>query len=126
MSSSMSHLLAFYRGDSPDTEGRTLDEILAWGDDDLEEVHDFIQWLFPLVEPSQYNPTAPLFNEQDIAAFRCDPLLKANLTRSFERILTFLGFVVAEGKVVEGQTSGTASRTFGQRQTTIGFASRES
>jgi hypothetical protein len=97
----MSHLLAFYRGDSPDTEGRTLDEILAWSDDDFEEVHDFIQWLFPLVESSQYNPDAPLLNEEDIAAFRSDPILKANLTKSFARILAFLGFVWSEGKVVE-------------------------
>lgn len=99
---SASHLLAFYRGQSPDAEGRLLEEILSWGDDDLEAVHDFIQWLFPLVEPSQYNPDAPLLAQEDIAAFRSDPLLKANLTKSFHRILTFLGLAFAEGKVVEG------------------------
>ena len=48
----MSRLLDFYRGLKADTEGRSLKEILAWDEDDLEAVHDFIQWLFPLPEPS--------------------------------------------------------------------------
>src|ERR1019366_1048610 len=44
---SMSRLVDFCRGLKTDTEGRLLEDILAWPDDDLEEVHDFIQWLFP-------------------------------------------------------------------------------
>jgi hypothetical protein len=59
----MSRLLDFYRGVGADTEGRRLEDILAWPDDDLEEVHDFIQWLFPLPEPSRASPTpTPLFS----------------------------------------------------------------
>jgi hypothetical protein len=83
----MSRLLDFYRGLETDTQGRLLEDILAWPDDDLEAVHDFIQWLFPLPEPSQFNPDAPLLTEIDIAAFKSDPLLQANLMKSFERIL---------------------------------------
>ena len=98
----MSQLLAFYRGQSRDSAGRTLDEILAWSDDDLEEVHDFIQWLFPLPEPSQYNPDAPLLVQEDIDAFHSNRRLQENLHRSFERILTFLGLTWQEGRVVEG------------------------
>lgn len=99
----MSRLLDFYRGLKTDTEGRHLKDILARPDDDLEEVHDFIQWLFPLQEPSQYNRDAPLLTNQDIAAFRSDPVLQANLMRSFERILAFLGLALSDGKVVEGK-----------------------
>jgi hypothetical protein len=44
----MSQLLAFYRGEGTDAEGRFLKDIWTWTDDDLEAVHDFIQWLFPL------------------------------------------------------------------------------
>jgi hypothetical protein len=99
----MSRLVAFYRGDGTDSEGRSLKEIVAWDDDDLEAVHDFIQWLFPLPEPSQFNPDAPLLTEADIAAFKGDPVIQANLRKSFERILGFLGFSWVEGgKVVEG------------------------
>ncbi|NLS93662.1 MAG: hypothetical protein GXX96_15995 [Planctomycetaceae bacterium] len=43
-----STILAFYSGWRADSEGRTLDEIRAWGFDQLERSHDYIQWLFPL------------------------------------------------------------------------------
>jgi len=59
----MSLLVNFYRGESRDAEGRFLEELLAWNDDELEEVHNFVQWLFPLPEPSQFNPDAPLLSK---------------------------------------------------------------
>ncbi len=100
----MSRLVDFHRGSATDTEGRLLKDILAWLDDNLEAVHDFIQWLFPLPEPSQFNPDAPLLTDEDIAAFKSDPLLQANLMQSFERILAFLGLSLSDqGEVVEGQ-----------------------
>jgi hypothetical protein len=100
----MSRLVDFYRGVANDTEGRSLQEIWGWGDDALEEVHDFIQWLFPLPEPSRFNPDAPLLTDEDIATFGGDGRLRANLRRSFERILRFLGLARAEdGRVVDGR-----------------------
>jgi hypothetical protein len=99
----MSQLVDFYRGEGTNPEGRSLIDIWAWPDDDLEAVHDFIQWLFPLPEPSRFNPDAPLLTEEDIGAFRSGPLLQANLMKSFERILGFLGLAsTADGKVAEG------------------------
>jgi hypothetical protein len=100
----MSRLVDFYRGLKTDTEGRVLEDILAWPDDDLEEVHDFIQWLFPLPEPSRFNADAPLLTVEDIAAFKSDPVLQANLMKSFERILAFLGLALSvNGEVVQGE-----------------------
>src|SRR5579884_3099361 len=99
----MSPLINFYRGTAPDSEGRMLQEIWAWSDQELEAVHDFIQWLFPLPEPSRFNPDAPLLTPEDVAAFRTDDRLRANLRRSFERILTFPGLAETPGgQVVEG------------------------
>ena len=99
----MSKLLDFYRGQGTDTEGRSLESLWAWNDDELEEVHDFIQWMFPLPEPSRFNPDAPLLTNDEMAAFRCDALLQSRLRKSFERILLFLGFARAkDGSVVEG------------------------
>ena len=101
----MSRLLDFYHGQGPDREGRHLDEVLAWDDDQLEAVHDFIQWLFPLPEPSRFNPDAPLLSPDDVVAFRAGGLPRANLKRSFERILTFLGLErLPDGTVEEGPT----------------------
>jgi hypothetical protein len=99
----MSRLVEFYCGTGTDGEGRRLDTILSWGDGRLEAVHDFIQWLFPLPEPSRFNADAPLLTEEDVAAFHREPQLRANLRRSFERILSFLGLAEIEsGEVVEG------------------------
>jgi hypothetical protein len=107
----MSRLQDFYRCRGTDAEGRTLEEILAWNDDELEAVHDFVQWLFPLPEPSQFNPDAPLLTENDVSAFKSDSVLQANLMKSFQRILGFLGFeLAANGKVVESASfSGRVS-----------------
>ncbi len=99
----MSRLIDFYRGQAPDTEGRRLEAIWTWDEDRLEAVHDFIQWLFPLTEASQFNPDAPLLTAEDIAAFQADPRLRENLRKSFERMLAFFGLALAEGgNVVEG------------------------
>jgi hypothetical protein len=107
----MSHLLDFYRGEATDTEGRFLKDIWAWDDNDLEAVHDFIQWLFPLPEPSRFNPDAPLLAESDVAAFKSDAQVQANLRKSFERIVTFLGLAVDEnGKLVEGRKFAARAR----------------
>ncbi len=104
----MSQLTDFYRGTAPDSEGRRLQEIWSWSDDDLEVVHDHIQWLFPLPEPSQYNPDAPLLTEQDISTFRGDEAMQANLRKSFERILPFLGLTLTNsGVVIEGPNFST-------------------
>lgn len=96
-----SQLVEFYAGNAADIEGRRLEDILAFSDDDLEEAHDFIQWLFPLPEPSRFNPEAPLLTPEDIAAFY-QPELQNNLRKSFRRILAFMGLSQEEGRVVEG------------------------
>jgi hypothetical protein len=108
----MSLLTDFYRQAGVDTQGRTLAEIWAYSDDDFEDIHDFIQWLFPLTEPSRFNPDAPLLTTADIAAFRAEPLLAANLRRSFERFVGFLGLQYAEGHVVRGADFDRKSAVF--------------
>ena len=86
-----SPLLRFYTG-GPDDRGRTLDDILAWDDTRLEAVHDFVQWVFPLPEPSAFNASAPVLSANDVAAFRDDPVLRERLLAAFRRMLRFYGF----------------------------------
>ncbi|MBI3861717.1 MAG: type II methylase, partial [Planctomycetia bacterium] len=97
----MSQLIDFYRGQGRDSENRRIGDIWEWTDADLEDVHDYIQWLFPLPEPSRFNPHAPLLTKDDIAAFRSDELRRAAMRKSFDRILTFLGLTLAAGEVAE-------------------------
>jgi len=85
-------IVDFYSGKATDTSGRSLREIHAWGYDELETVHDYIQWLFPLPEPSQYNRLAPVLDAEQIAKFHTDTELRAQLLASFDKMLGFYGF----------------------------------
>jgi len=87
----MSQLTEFYLGEGKDCEQRTLHEILAEDDGYLEFCHDYIQWLFPLAESSNFNPDAPIVTEEDVQAFKTDPMLPHNMRKSFRRFLNFLG-----------------------------------
>ncbi len=85
-------LLAFYAGQVLDHRGRLLSEIQSWDFDKLEDVHDFIQWLFPLPEASPVNPAAPTLDRATIEEFRRRPDLQAALLASFKTMLAFYGF----------------------------------
>ena len=83
-------VISFYSGDV-DHRGRTLAQILAGTDDELEAVHDYIQWVFPTVAPSPVNPAAPLVTGSTRAAFAARPELRATLRGSLDRLLAFYG-----------------------------------
>jgi hypothetical protein len=89
-------IVSFYAGHAVDDRGRWLRQIWLWPDEKLERVHDYIQWLFPLTEPSGFNPEAPILDEETICEFRADPALRANLRVSFERMLVFYGLELIE------------------------------
>lgn len=86
-------LLAFYGDEGTNSSGYTLEQVLGWPDEDWEEQHDFIQFLFPTDEPSMFNPDAPVLDSATIARFRADPLLRHRLRRSFDRWLSFCGII---------------------------------
>lgn len=106
----MQPIVAFYEETGRDAEGRTLSEILAWDDDALEEVHDYIQWLFPLREPSRFNPDAPLLDPAQAAVFQNTPGLQRKVRQAFERMLTFYGMAMKDGSVVRGTNWDVRSR----------------
>jgi Opioid growth factor receptor (OGFr) conserved region len=86
----MDAIVEFYSG-AQDGEGRTLDAILAWDDDRLEAVHDYIQWVFPSRRPSAVNPFAPLVTSDTTRAFEHDPALRERLRAALARMLRFYG-----------------------------------
>ena len=85
-------LIAFYRGQMPDAGGRLIDEIWHWNFRRLEIAHDYIQWLFPLPEPSRFNADAPCLSAAEARLFHVDDELQARLGRSLEMMLGFYGF----------------------------------
>ena len=91
-----SRIIGFYSGTEPDHPGRYLHEIQQWPDDQLEAVHDYIQWLFPLPEPS--NAEAPVLTRKSMREFRKQPKLQQQLRVSFLRMMSFYGFEVSSGE----------------------------
>jgi len=79
-----------------------LEEYWSWDDTEIESVHDFIQWMFPLDEPSAVNPDAPILTRDDKTLFRKDPLLQSSMSRSLLVFLNFLGLEMRYGQVVRG------------------------
>ena len=99
----MSAILDFYKGTGGNSGGWRLHEILEWPDAELEDVHDFIQWLFPLPERSQANPFAPVLDQPTIMAFHNDEKLRRELRASLDRMLLFYGFVRHGDAVFQGE-----------------------
>ncbi len=85
-------LISFYKDGGMDHAGRTHTDILSFDDDQLEHVHDYIQWLFPLPEQSQFQPHVPVLTGEDIQAFKSQPAMQDNMRQSFHRLLAFYGF----------------------------------
>jgi hypothetical protein len=84
-------LVDFYKGLAPDYKGRMLRDIWTWDHERLEEIHDYIQVLFPLPEPSSFSSRAPILTERETAEFRASEPLQRNLMRSFQLLLDFYG-----------------------------------
>jgi hypothetical protein len=97
----MSAILRYYGSNSPDDRGRTLAETQAMDASRMEYYHDFIQWLFPLRQASQYNAGAPVLTDADVHEFLTRPDLRENLRRSFDAFLRFLGLEFHDGAVRE-------------------------
>jgi hypothetical protein len=82
-------LHAFLAGLGRDGCGRLAADVLGFPDRDLEAVHDYIQWLFPLPTRSAAQPHSPILTPAEIAAIRADPRAVATLKAATERMLRF-------------------------------------
>jgi len=92
-------LVCYYSGEATDDKGRYLAEMLEWTDEQLELVHDFIQWMFPLRERG-FNMSVPLLDRASISEFRSRPELQHNLRISLLRMLKFYGLEMHQGQDV--------------------------
>lgn len=82
-------IVAFLEGEGPDGRGRTLFDVLGFDDASLELTHDFIQWLFPLPEPSGAVPDAPVLTAEDVEAIRNSILAQCALAAATDRMEAF-------------------------------------
>lgn len=111
-----SSLILFYTNDSSDNYHRNLNDI--WNQDYqwLEKTHDYIQWLFPLKDRSEFNYKAPVLTEADILAFQSRADLQHNLITSFNLMLGFYGLECKRNK--KGEIKITKNFNFEQRKKT--------
>lgn len=93
-------MCAFFRGTGTDIEGRTLQDIWSWEDILMEVCHDYIQWLLPTDEKSNFNADAPLLDKELQGIFRSDPAMQHNFRQGYYRFLQFLG--VSKASVDDG------------------------
>ncbi|TGO27619.1 hypothetical protein BPAE_0039g00290 [Botrytis paeoniae] len=93
-----SRLVSFYRNKTSDNAGRLLSHIMSWNYEKLEDIHDYIQWLFPLPEESMFSG-APLVDENVFNAFHAfnsSTELQCHLKDSLIKMLDFYGFKFAD------------------------------
>jgi len=88
----MSAITDFYQGFGTDDKGRSLDDYLLFSDEQLESVHDYIQWMFPNTEVSRFNIDAPLLTDADIELFMNDIPMMNNVTLACARMTKFYKF----------------------------------
>ena len=92
-------VLRFYSGTGADDRGRRLEDVWRFSYEELEDVHDYIQWLFPLRERSAFNPGAPILDDAIVQRFASDETLRNNLERSLELMLDFYGLEIAGDEI---------------------------
>lgn len=83
-------IVGFLEGKIPDHRGRILAMLLQQTDHQAETTHDYIQWLFPLDEPSRSVNGAPVLTELDIDEIRQSSLAQSNLVKSARWFVEFL------------------------------------
>jgi hypothetical protein len=70
----------FLEGTGPDNKGRMLVDYHSFTNEEMENIHDYIQWMFPTNQPSLVNDDAPILNISDINETTRKAILK-NLNR---------------------------------------------
>lgn len=89
-------LKKFYLNEDTNIHNVKLSEIWDWDYEELELNHNYIQWLFPLNEKSNYNLFAPVLSINDIEEFSTNEVIKQNIIQSFRVILDFYGLSLIE------------------------------
>jgi hypothetical protein len=83
-------LIDFLKGERINKHGRTYQDILNFTDEELESVHNYIQWIFPIREMSENVMGSPyLDNEEEIQFLRNDVQVQENLLKALVRMQDF-------------------------------------
>jgi len=92
-------IIGFYEGTHNNQEGYSIDDIKEFTDEELEKVHTYIQWIFPLPEKSKAVPGSPVLRQSDIDEFNNRSDLQKKMKTMFYIMLDFYGLNVFDNKV---------------------------
>ena len=84
------NITEFLDGTGTDHKGRFITDIWHFDDREIEHNHDFIQWLFPLNEPSMSVFGAPVLDQSDIDTIFSSDVARTNVIKSSDWYLGFL------------------------------------
>ncbi len=84
-------IVNFFLGFSLDSNGRSIQDILDFNEHELENTHDFIQWIFPTNEKSGYNHNAPLLSGNFKDMFLANTTAQVNFCKTCLHFLNFIG-----------------------------------
>lgn len=89
----MSQVIEFFENRVPNNSGYMIDDILMQKDYWLEAAHDWVQWIFPLQDLSNFNEDAPILTAEDIEFFKSPQGINvaANYIAGINRMLEFMG-----------------------------------
>lgn len=96
-----SQIVDFYCSDGFTTSAYDFDEIMKFSNGQLEYNHNYIQWLFPLQEYSEYDSLSPVLTNSDIEEISTDEIAKERLKKAFYKMLDFYGFTYKDNIIVK-------------------------
>lgn len=104
--------VAFLEETGVDHRNRSLSDVLLWDDERWDEMHDFIQWVFPIPGPNEMNPDAPTLVHADFQLLRESAPARAGVQRGWLRMLGFLGLRAERGTVLAAEELDARAETW--------------
>ena len=83
-------ILNFLIGNQEDSNNRCIQDIWEMNDREIENTHNFIQWIFPLSERSEAVPNSPIVSEEEVYQIKNSELAQNNIKKSSDWFLGFL------------------------------------
>ena len=84
-------IISFLSNLTPDYKGRTIQNMIELSDEELEECHDQIQWMFPLHEKSDYAFTYPVLTKEIMTEVNRNLKVSYWMRMSLDRMKRFYG-----------------------------------